>query len=141
MVCFNLSFLSKTKLFEQAEEAMTLADAGIRIDLSWLSDKSFSHFLAFTALQTTHALALLPQIKNFEITAPILVPSVISGITGSVMSLKTSPKNKPDLLTFHVAGPLKGIIFSLGLEIYGLFLTALADFESLQSSWGCQLCC
>ena len=76
---------------------------------------------------------------QFEITVPTLVPSVISGITGSITSLKTSPKNKSDLLTFSVAGPLTGIICSLVLEIYGLVLTASADFESLQSFPGLPL--
>eukprot|EP00804_Cyclotella_cryptica_P008925 CCRYP_012045-RB/>CCRYP_012045-RB protein AED:0.03 eAED:0.03 QI:274/1/1/1/0.83/0.71/7/2545/865 len=134
-------FLTNTKLFDRAEEAMTLADAGMRVDLSWLSDKSIPLFLAFMALQTTHELAHLAvaKSKNFEVTVPTLVPSVISGITGSITSLKTSPKNKSDLLTFSVAGPLTGMICSLILEVYGLVLTASADFESLQNFPGLPL--
>lgn len=72
-------------------------------------------------------------------TVPTLVPSVISGITGAITSLKTSPKNKSDLLAFSAAGPLAGFLCSLLLEVYGLGLTATADLNSLQSYPGLPL--
>lgn len=72
-------------------------------------------------------------------TVPTLIPSIISGITGTITSFKTSPKNKSDLLLFSVAGPLTGMICSLLLEVYGLALTASADMESLQSFPGLPL--
>lgn len=70
---------------------------------------------------------------------PTFVPSVITGITGSITSLKSSPKNKSDLLLFGVAGPLTGMVCSLLLEVYGLALTASADVQSLQSFPGLPL--
>ncbi|KAL7475621.1 hypothetical protein ACHAW6_001534 [Cyclotella cf. meneghiniana] len=111
------------------------------VDLLWFLDKSIPLFLVFMALQTTHELAhiAIAKSKNFEITVPILVPSVNSGITGSITSSKTSPKNKSNILTFSVTGPLMGNICSLVLEIYRLVLTASEDFESLQSFPGLPL--
>lgn len=120
---------------------MSLSDAGMPADLSWLSDESIPLFFSFMALQLVHEMGhiAIAKSKNFEVTVPTFIPSVISGITSSVTSLKTSPKNKSDLLLFSVAGPLTGIIASLLLELYGLGLTASADLQSLQSFPGLPL--
>lgn len=113
---------------------MALSDAGMPVDLSWLSDESIPLFFSFMALQFLHEIAhvAVAKAKNFEVTVPTLIPSIISGVTSSITSLKTSPKNKSDLLLFSVAGPLVGLGASLLLELYGLGLTASADLESLQ---------
>eukprot|EP00956_Cyclotella_meneghiniana_P033018 scaffold92765_cov67-Cyclotella_meneghiniana.AAC.5 len=134
-------FLTNTKIFDRAEEAMNLADAGMPVDLSWLSDQSIPLFFSFMGLQILHETAHLSvaKAKNFEVTVPTFIPSVISGITGSITSLKTSPKNKSDLLLFGVSGPLTSMIGSLLLEVYGLALTASADAQSLQSFPGLPL--
>lgn len=47
-------FLTNTRIFDRAEEAMNLADAGMPIDLSWLSDQSIPLFFSFMGLQILH---------------------------------------------------------------------------------------
>jgi hypothetical protein len=47
-------FLTNTKLFDRAEEAMNLADAGMPVDLSWLSEESIPLFFSFMTLQFLH---------------------------------------------------------------------------------------
>lgn len=127
-------FLSNSKLLDKATEAMELSDAGMPVDLSWLSDMSIPLFLTFIALQVTHEVAHLAvaKSKKFEISVPTLVPSILSGITSSITTLKSSPKNRQDLLEFAVAGPLAGMICSIFVLSYGLVLTATADTATIQ---------
>jgi Zn-dependent protease len=134
-------FLANSKLLDRATEAMELSDAGMPVDLSWLSEKSIPLFLTFMALQVTHELAhrAVAQSKDFEISIPTVVPSILTGITSTITSLKTQPKNKQDLLDFAIAGPLAGMVLSIGVLVYGLILTATADPDSLQSFPGLPL--
>ncbi|KAL7457665.1 hypothetical protein ACHAWC_010441 [Mediolabrus comicus] len=134
-------FLSNSKLLEKATEAMELSDAGMPVDLSWLSDMSIPLFLTFIALQASHEVAHLAvaKSKKFEISVPTLVPSILSGITSSITTLKSSPKNRQELLEFAVAGPLTGMICSIFVLSYGLILTATADPSAIQSFPGLPL--
>lgn len=127
-------FLINTKLFDKAEEAMTLADAGMSTDLSWLSSLSIPVFVTFMSLQFSGEVAhqLVARSKGFEISLPTLVPSIFTGLTSSITSLKSPPKNKQDLLDFAVAGPLTGLLGSLALLCYGLLLTSTSDANTLQ---------
>ena len=134
-------FLVNPKLLDRATEAMELADAGMPTDLSWLSEMSIPLFISFMAVQLMHEIAhqLVAKSRNFEATVPTLVPSVLSGITSSITSLKSSPKNKQDLVDFAVAGPLPGMIGSILLLCYGLALTATADASMVQTFPGIPL--
>lgn len=134
-------FLVNPKLLDRATESMELADAGIQTDLSWLSELSVPLFLSFMSLQLIHEIAhqAVAKSKNFEATIPTLVPSVMSGITSSITSLKSSPKNKQDLVDFALAGPLTGMIGSIVLLCIGLVLTATADASLVQSFPGIPL--
>jgi hypothetical protein len=134
-------FLVNPKLLDRATEAMELADAGMPTDLSWLSEMSIPLFVSFMAVQLIHEIAhqIVAKSRNFEATVPTLVPSVLSGITSSITSLKSSPKNKQDLVDFAVAGPLTGMIGSILLLCYGLALTATADASMVQTFPGIPL--
>ena len=134
-------FLSNSKLLDKANEAMDLSDAGMTVDLSWLSDMSIPLFLTFIALQIVHEVAHLAvaNAKKFEISVPTLVPSILSGITSSITTLKTSPKNRQELLEFAVAGPLAGMICSILVLSYGLALTATADSATIANFPGLPL--
>ena len=134
-------FLSNSKLLEKATEAMELSDAGMPVDLSWLSEMSIPLFLTFIALQASHEVAHLAvaKSKKFEISVPTVVPSILSGITSSITTLKSSPKNRQELLEFAVAGPLTGMICSIFVLSYGLILTATADPSTVQSFPGLPL--
>ena len=134
-------FLSNSKLLDKATEAMELSDAGMPVDLSWLSDMSIPLFLTFIALQVCHEVAhlVVAKSKTFEISVPTLVPSILSGITSSITTLKTSPMNRQDLLEFAVAGPLTGMICSILVLSFGLMMTATADPTTVQSFPGLPL--
>ncbi|KAK1744814.1 zinc metalloprotease (family M50) [Skeletonema marinoi] len=129
------------QLLDKANEAMDLSDAGMPVDMSWLSDMSIPLFLTFIALQLVHEVAHLAvaNSKKFEISVPTLVPSILSGITSSITTLKTSPKNRQDLMEFAVAGPLAGMICSILVLSYGLALTATADPGAVQNFPGLPL--
>ena len=116
-------------------------DAGMPSDLSWLSELSIPLFLSFMGLQISHEVAhlLVAKSKKFEITIPTLVPSIMTGITNSITSLKSSPMNKKDLVEFAVAGPLVGMIGSITLLCYGLALTATADPATISTYPGLPL--
>lgn len=134
-------FLANPKLLDRATDAMDLADAGMSTDLSWLSEMSIPLFVSFMALQVTHEIAhqVVAKTKGFEANIPTIIPSIVSGTTNSITSLKTSPKNKQDLVDFAVAGPLVGMIGSLLVLCYGLDLTAAADAATVQSFPGLPL--
>lgn len=134
-------FLANSKLLDRANESMDLADAGMSSDLSWLSEMSIPLFLTFMALQAVHEIAhvTVAKSKNFEVSIPTLVPSILSGLTGAITSLKSSPKNKQDLVDFALAGPLTGMIASIVVLCYGLVLTASADAATVQSFPGLPL--
>jgi len=134
-------FLANSKLLDRATEAMNMADAGMPTDMSWLSEMSIPLFLSFMGLQISHEVAhlLVAKSKKFEITIPTLVPSIMTGITNSITSLKSSPMNKKDLVEFAVAGPLVGIVGSIVLLCYGLALTATADPATISTYPGLPL--
>jgi len=134
-------FLANSKLFDRATEAMELSDAGMQVDLSWLSDMSIPLFLSFMGVQVIHDVAhrVVAGSRNIDVTIPTLVPSILSGITNSITSLRSSPKNKQDLLDFAVAGPLAGMIGSIALLAVGLVLTTSADASAYQSFPGLPL--
>jgi membrane-associated protease RseP (regulator of RpoE activity) len=64
------------------------------------------------------------QIKTFP---PTLVPSILTGITSSVTSLKTPPKNLNAMFDFAIAGPLTGMAFSAIAIALGSQLTRMMD--------------
>lgn len=134
-------FLANSKLLDRATEAMELSDAGMPTDLSWLSDMSIPIFLSFMSLQVIHEIAhlVVAKSRNFEVAIPTLVPSIMTGITNSITSLKSSPKNKQDLVDFAVAGPLAGMIGSIALLCYGLALTSVADPATISTYPGLPL--
>ena len=122
-------FLANSKLLDRATEAMELSDTGMPVDLSWLSDMSIPLFISFMGIQILHEIAHLGIAKSrgFEVAIPTLVPSIMTGVTNAITSLKSSPNNKKDLVDFAVAGPLVGMLASILLLSYGLVLTSSAD--------------
>ena len=104
------------------------------LDLSWLSSLSIPVFVSFMGLQFSGEVAhqLVARSKGFEVSLPTLVPSIFTGLTSSITSLKSPPKNKQDLLDFAVAGPLTGLLGSVALLCYGLLLTSTSDANAFQ---------
>ena len=114
---------------KRAEEQLALADASMQSNLDWLNDLAFPLFLAYIGIQLTHELAhkAVATANGMNVTFPTLVPSLVTGLTGSITSLKDPPKNKEALLDYAIAGPLTGVAVSIILLFYGLALTATMD--------------
>jgi len=70
------------------------------------------------------ALVFTSQMKT---SFPTFVPSIITGITSSVTTFRTLPKNKDAMFDYAVAGPLVGILASLVAIAVGSQLTAATD--------------
>ena len=70
---------------------------------------------------------LLVNVRQLNVTVPAFVPSLVTGITSTITSLKTPAKNRNQLFDFGVAGPLTGMLASLGVLYVGLQLTVQSD--------------
>mmetsp|Transcript_14325 Transcript_14325/g.21139 ORF Transcript_14325/g.21139 Transcript_14325/m.21139 type:complete len:749 (+) Transcript_14325:320-2566(+) len=134
-------FLMNPVLMKKAEEQVSLADASMRYDLSWLTDLSIPLFTTFIGLQFAHELGhrAVAGVYGLNVTFPTFVPSLVSGITSSITNLKDPPKNRDQLFDFAIAGPLFGIIASLLALYAGLRLTAFADPTAIESFPGLPL--
>ena len=126
-------YLMNDKILKAAEDQLALADASMPSDLSWLTDSSVPLFLAFLGIQVSHELGhrLIASMNNVQLrTIPTLVPSLVTGITNTITSLKEPPKNRQALFDFAIAGPLVGIATSLAVLYYGLLATSTMDAAS-----------
>jgi hypothetical protein len=55
------------------------------------------------------------------------VPSLVTGITSSVTSLKTPVRNKQALFDFSISGPLAGLVASTASIVFGLMVMQSMD--------------
>ena len=122
-------FLFNDELSKRVDEQVSLADASMAYDLSWLTDLSFPLFATFMGIQLTHEVGhrIAAGAYGLNITLPTFVPSITTGITSTLTSLKSPAKNYNQLFDFAVAGPLFGIIASVVALYIGLQLTVGAD--------------
>ena len=54
---------------------------------------------------------------------PNVLPSATTGLAGAITPIKSPPPNNKALFDFAIAGPLAGLIVSIGLLFVGLALT------------------
>jgi hypothetical protein len=78
---------------------------------------------------TDHFFFFVYCVKPMQIktSPPTFVPSIITGITSSVTTFKSPPKNKTALFDFAVSGPLAGMFASLFAIALGSQITAVSD--------------
>ena len=74
-------------------------------------------------------IAVLRVSSPFQIktSVPTFVPSIVTGITSSVTTFSSPPKNMAAMFDFAVAGPLAGIVASLLAIVVGSKLTMVTD--------------
>jgi len=128
-------FALNDDIANRVQEQITLAsgtEAGP--DLQFLTDLTTPIFFSFIFLQVAHEVAhyLVARANNFKISPPTFVPSPFLGITGTITSVKSPPKNKQALMDFAIAGPLTGMILSILLIFLGLQITLGLDAASFQ---------
>jgi len=64
---------------------------------------------------------------GFKIGLPTIIPSIQIGLQGSITPILTPPKNFNSLFDFAIAGPLTGLIISIGLLYLGLSTQVFMD--------------
>jgi len=126
-------FLLNPALAKRVDEQLVLADASMSYDLAWLTDLSVPLFLTFIGIQLSHELAhrVVGSFSDMKLSAPTFVPSIITGTTSTVTTFKAPPKNKEAMFDFSVAGPLVGILASVGALVLGSQLTLVSDPATL----------
>lgn len=122
-------FLFNPDIAKRVDEQLALADANMNPDLSWLSDMSIPLFATFLGIHILHDLGhrIVSAVYDFKTSAPTFVPSIITGLTGTVTSFRSLPKNKQQMFDYAVAGPLIGMIASLLAITIGSELSVGAD--------------
>jgi hypothetical protein len=122
-------FLLNEGISKRVDQELELLEANLQPDLTWLTDLSFPLFVTFMGLQFVHELAhrVVAASNNVKLTTPTLVPSLITGITSSVTTFKTLPKNKDVMFDISAAGPLAGVVASALTLALGCQLTLISD--------------
>lgn len=65
-----------------------------------------------------------------NVTVPTFVPSLITGMTSTVTTFKSPPKNREAMFDFAIAGPLTGIAASIAALYLGLDFTLYSTAEA-----------
>jgi len=122
-------FLLNDQIAGKIDADLQLVQADLQPDLSYLTDLSIPLFFCFMGLQLIHEFAhrLTAMSRNVELSTPVFVPSFITGITTTVTTFKTLPKNKNDMFDISAAGPLAGVVCSSIALVIGAKLTLITD--------------
>lgn len=126
-------FLLNDQIAGRIDADLQLLEGNLQPDMSYLTDLSLPLFLTFMGLQLVHEAAhwLTATSKGVKLSVPVFVPSLISGITSTVTTFKTLPKNKNDMFDISAAGPLAGVVFSCVALAFGAKLTMVSDPATL----------
>jgi len=126
-------FLLNEKIANRIESDLQLIELNQQPDLSYLTDLTVPLFLSFLGIQLVHEAAhrVTAIAKGVKLSVPVFVPSLITGITSTVTTFKTLPKNKNDMFDISAAGPLAGIVVSSIALAIGAELTQVSDPATL----------
>jgi hypothetical protein len=128
-------FLLNDEIARRVDGQLSLVEIGQQPDLTWLTDLSVPLFTTFLALQAVHELAhrIVAATKGVELSFPVFVPSLITGVTSTVTTFKSLPKNREDMFDISASGPLFGVIASAITIAIGTKLTLVSDPSMLPS--------
>lgn len=126
-------FLLNDGIGRRLDQDLQLLEANLQPDLTWLTDLSVPLFVSFIGLQLVHEVAhrVVASMNGVKLSIPTFVPSLITGITSSVTTFKTVPKNKEVMFDVSAAGPLWGIVASSFALALGTKLTLISDPSTL----------
>ena len=126
-------FLLNDKIASRIDADLQLVEANLQPDLSYLTDLSIPLFLCFLGIQLVHESAhrVTAMSKGVKLSVPVFVPSFITGVTSTVTTFKTLPKNKNDMFDISASGPLAGIVVSSMALALGAKLTLISDPATL----------
>lgn len=133
----SISFLSlypyllNEDVAKRVDEQITLASSSTGgANLDFLNDLTAPIFFMYIGLQLAHEVAhfAVSKLYGFDIALfPAWVPSPILGLTSSITALRSSPKDKNELMDFALAGPITGMLLSIGAIYLGLQMTLDLD--------------
>jgi len=126
-------YLLNDQIASKVDADLKLVEANLQPDMSYLTDLTVPLFLSFIGLQLVHEAGhrLVAISKGVKLSVPVFVPSFITGITSTVTTFKTLPKNKNDMFDISAAGPLAGIVASSIALAVGTKLTMISDPSTL----------
>jgi hypothetical protein len=126
-------FLLNPSIATRVDEQLAIADANMVPDLSWLSDLSLPLFATFMSIQLSHELGhlIVAGANGIKTSPPTFVPSLFTGITSTVTTFRTPPKNTATMFDYAAAGPIAGVITSILAIAVGCQITAVATDMSL----------
>lgn len=129
---FSIFPFTFNEMINRKVDAVIALGQGGPQDLSFLTDLSEPLFFSFLGIVAVHELGHLAVASayKFKTSIPTLFPSPAIGLTSSITRLKTSPKNRQQLLDFALAGPWAGIVASMIALLVGLQLTVTMDAAS-----------
>ena len=122
---------SNDLLAAQLSEATAVNDAN---GVSMFTDRVYDVLLPLLCIQVWHEMAhfTAAKLNKMDMGFPTLLPFLSLPFMGTKTDLTSSPPNRSVLLDFALAGPLVGILGSIGCLAYGLQLTGAADAATLQ---------
>jgi len=125
-------FLLNDKYMKLVEEQIAFSDASMPSNIDFINEMAYPLFAASLSIYFAHEVAhkVVADANGMNITFPTLVPSFLTGITGTITSLAAPPKNKQDLLDFAIVGPLAGMTVSTLLLYVGITITASTGAEA-----------
>ena len=126
-------FLLNPSIATRVDEQLAIADANMVPDLTWLSDLSLPLFATFMSIQLSHELGhlIVAGANGIRTSPPTFVPSLFTGITSTVTTFRTPPKNTASMFDYAAAGPVAGIITSVLAIAVGCQITSVTSDASL----------
>lgn len=118
-------------VMSRLEETSTTGDY---VGFEWFTERTFEVLLPLMAIQLLHELGhfAISQRDGLKTTTPTLLPGWGLPFLGCLNNFKESPKNLTSLFDFALAGPVLGLLASLGFFVSGLELTNAAGAEAIQ---------
>ncbi|MBN1230543.1 MAG: site-2 protease family protein [Anaerolineales bacterium] len=99
------------------------------------SASGFPFALSMMAILLLHEMGhyTMARIHKTNVSLPFFIPFPMSfiGTLGAFINLKSPPKNKRALLDIGIAGPMAGLIVTIPILIYGLFLSPIESLPSI----------
>ena len=126
-------FLLNPSIATRVDEQLAIADANMVPDLTWLSDLSIPLFATFMSIQLSHELGhlIVAGANGIKTSPPTFVPSLFTGLTSTVTTFRTPPKNAATMFDYAAAGPIAGIITSILAIAVGCQITSVTSDMSL----------
>ena len=131
VLLFSFATTEMQPAFRDLVEAAATGDPSL--DLSAVFNSATQTGAAILGVQLVHEAAhrFIAWRDKFDIGFPTYIPSIQIGLQGAITPFKSPPPSNKSLFDFSMAGPLAGLLVSLGLLVAGLSATSAMDFAEV----------